>query len=106
MSAKGEALMSLSPRKIGSVVLMLILVHLFTSAAYALPPSGSLGLLGTEGFIPAAWERLVSLVSPGGPELQGIREKAGSSMDPNGCPQNIAGTTIDAGSSMDPNGNK
>ena len=98
--------MSLSPRKIGSVVLMLILVHLFAPAVHALPPSGPQAAFGTEGFIPAAWERLVSLVSPGGPELQRIREKAGSSMDPNGCPQNIAGTTIDAGSSMDPNGNK
>jgi hypothetical protein len=106
MSAKGEALMSLSPRKIGSVVLMLVLVHLFTPAMHALPPSRSLALIEKEGIIPAAWGWLVSLISPVEPELQGIREKAGSSMDPNGCPYNSAWIDTDAGSSMDPNGSK
>ncbi len=98
--------MSLSPRKIGSVVLMLVLVHLFTPALHALPPSGSLAPVGAEGIIPAAWGWLVSLISPAEPELQRIREKAGSSMDPNGSPHNNAWIDSDAGSSMDPNGSK
>ena len=98
--------MSLSPRKIGSVVLMLVLVHLFAPAAHALPPSGSLVLIGGEGFFPAAWEWLVSLVSPGKTELQKIWEKAGSSMDPDGCPQETAGGPYGTGSSIDLDGNK
>lgn len=98
--------MSLSPRKIRPVVLMLVLVHLFAPAAYALPPSGSPVLLGVEGIIPTAWGWLVSLMSPVEPRLQRSREKAGSSMDPNGCPHNSAWTDSDAGSSMDPNGIK
>ena len=96
--------MSLSPRKIGSVVLMLVLVHLFTPAAQALPHA-PLALVGTEG-IPAVWGWLLSLISPVELELQRIGGKAGSSMDPNGCPHNSAWIDSDAGSSMDPNGSK
>lgn len=106
MSAKGEALMSLSPRKTGPVVLMLFLAHLFTPAVQALPPSGWVTSLESEGFLPATWEWLMSLVSRGETGLQRNWEKAGSSMDPDGCPQDSASTISKAGSSMDPDGDK
>lgn len=97
--------MFLSPRKIGSVLLMLVLAHLFTPAAHALPPSGSLTFLESESFIPAAWEWLVSRVSPGAGSKR-IWEKAGSSMEPNGHLEDSALNNHKAGSSMDPDGNK
>jgi hypothetical protein len=107
MSAKGEALMSLSPRKIGPVVLMLVLVHLFAPAAYALPPSGLQGAFYSGDALAAVWEWLGSLLVPdhGKPVPQ---EKAGSQMDPNGTPKDntFACGACEAGSHMDPDGNK
>jgi len=111
MSAKGEALMSLSPRKIGPVVLMLVLVHLVAPAAYALPLSGLQGVFRSGNAFTAVWEWLGSLLvpNPGKPVSQGDWRKAGSQMDPNGCPQRSSFVSVgdlDAGSQMDPNGNK
>lgn len=82
--------MSLSPRKISSVVLMLALVHLFAPAAHALPPSDQQGAFRYTDALTAVWEWLGLRLAPdhGKPRLQVIWEKAGSQMDPNGTPQN------------------
>ena len=99
--------MSLSPRKIGSVVLMLVLVHLFAPAAYALPPSGLQGAFRSGDALAAVWEWLGSLLVPdhGKPVSQ---EKAGSQMDLDGIPGGgeFARGACDAGSHMDPDGYK
>jgi hypothetical protein len=109
MSAKGEALMSLSPRKIGSVVLTLILVHLFAPAAHALPPSSPIGAVRPGDALAAVREWLGSLLVLDQEKPQEDWRKAGSQMDPNGYPQEsafVSGEGLDAGSQMDPNGNK
>ena len=103
--------MFLSPRKIGPVVLMLVLVHLSAPAAHALPPSGFQGAFRSGDALAAVWEWLGSLLVPdrGKPVPQGDWRKAGSQMDPNGYPQEtdfVSGVELDAGSQMDPNGNK
>jgi hypothetical protein len=109
MSAKGEALMSLSPRKIGSVVLMLVLVHLITPAAYALPPSGPQRAFRSGDALAAVWEWLGSLLVPNHekPVSQEDWRKAGSRMDLDGLTrENFVSGGCDAGSHMDPDGNR
>lgn len=101
--------MSLSPRKIGSVVLMLILVHLFTPVVHALPPSGSQGGSRSGDALIAVWEWLGSLLVPTRekPVSQGDWRKAGSQMDLNGLSrENFVSGGTDAGSHMDPDGNR
>ena len=95
--------MSLSPRKTGSIVLVLVLIHLFAPAVHALPPSDR---IGSESFLPNVLGWLMALVSSGEPELQRIREKVESRMDPSGPMQSSAGLGSKAGSSMDPDGDK
>lgn len=75
--------MSLSSRKIGLVVLMLVLAHLFAPAAHALPPSGRQGL-SFESVFTAAWEWLTSILAPDAQVVASVGTKAGSHMDPDG----------------------
>jgi hypothetical protein len=110
MSAKGEALMSLSSRKIGPVVLMLVLAHLFTPVAHALPPSGEREAFHYGDVFAAAWGWLGSMLLPARekPDSQSAWRKAESQMDSNGMFQgaNFAAETCEAGSQMDPDGYK
>jgi hypothetical protein len=98
-------------KKIRSAALVLVLSALFVSSAYALPPAAASAEPRAGGFLAAAWDWFASLVLPAAPdhtfEVRAAREKAGSSMDPNGN-QNIllSGSATDTGSQMDPNGNK
>jgi hypothetical protein len=79
-------------RKIRLAVIVLVLVNLAATAAYALPPAGRPFSSGQEGVLTAAWEWLASLFFPAGEtELQVAWEKAGSSMDPNGDPHLVSG---------------
>jgi hypothetical protein len=110
MSAKGEALMFLSPRKIGSVLLMLVLAHLFAPAAHALPPSDRQGVFRYGDVFTAAWEWLGSMLLPAR-EKPGSRSawgKAGSQMDLDGMFQGngLSPEACEAGSQMDPDGFK
>jgi hypothetical protein len=108
MSAKGEALMSLSPRKIGSIVLVLVLVHLFAPAAYALPPSGPQGAFRSGDTFAAVWEWLGSLLVPNHekPVSQWEGRKAGSQMDGLNNEDDFVSVACEAGSHMDPDGDK
>jgi len=99
----------MSSRKIRSAVIVLVLANLVASAAYALPPVSRQSSPGPESVLAAAWEWFSSLLAPAGETgIQGIWEKAGSSMDPNGTCQSavVSGETTDAGSQMDPDGNQ
>ena len=97
-------------RKIRPVVVVLVLVNLVATAAYALPPMGRQASWRSESVLAAAWEWFTSVLVPAGETgLQVVWEKAGSSMDPNGSAQphsSVSGEMTDAGSSMDPKGNK
>lgn len=89
-------------RNVRSIAFALLLVLVSASAAQALPlveaPASSL--------VNRMWSWLETLLSPEVPGLTSIFEQAGSSMDPNGEPQNNSWSapTTDEGSSMDPNG--
>ena len=102
--------MSLSSRKIGPVVLMLVLVHFFAPAAHALPPSGEREAFHYGDVFAAAWGWLGSMLLPARekPDSQSAWRKAGSQMDPNGMFQdgNFAPERWEAGSHMDPDGYK
>jgi hypothetical protein len=76
-------------RKIRSAVLVLVLVNLVATAAYALPPVGRQAPSRSEGVLAAAWEWFTSVLAPAVPQLglQSVWEKEGSSMDPNGTTQ-------------------
>ncbi len=96
-------------RKIRLAVLVFVFVNLVVSAAHALPPSGRQVSLRSQSVLAAAWEWLGTLFvrAHEQPRSQEVRAKAGSSMDPNGNPQNLlAGEECEAGSQMDPNGNQ
>ena len=101
-------------QKIRSAAFVLVLSALFVSSAYALPPIHATASSRSEGFLAAAWSWFASFVLPAAPghtpgltaiRETAIREKAGSSMDPNGKTDTFSpnGST-DLGSSMDPNG--
>jgi len=98
-------------RKIRLAVIVLVLVNLAATTAYALPLAGRPSSSGQKSVLTAAWEWFAALVTPAVPRL-GLRagwEKEGSSMDPNGSPQPnslVSGEMTNAGSSMDPDGNK
>ena len=86
-------------RNVRTIAFALLLVLVSASAAQALP----LGEGPGRGLVDRMLSWLGTLLSP---DLTSVWEKAGSSMDPNGEPENniwIAPNT-DAGSSMDPNG--
>lgn len=95
-------------RKIRTAVAALVLANLLAAAAYALPPAGRRAASRSESFITALQEWFASLLAPAGqPDVRGIEEKAGSSMDPDGIPQTNVGVSGEGdgeGSSMDPNG--
>ncbi len=96
-------------KKIRSAALVLVFSSLFVSSAYALPPVHAAGGPQSQGFLAAAWSWLASFVLPaaphGTPGLMAIREKLGSSMDPDGRTNNFSpNAAMDSGSSMDPNG--
>ena len=97
-------------RKIRSAVIVLVLVNLAATTAYALPLAGRRPSSRSEGLFAAAWEWFTSVLVPAGETgLQVVWEKAGSSMDPDGFPQpdsSVSGEMTEAGSSMDPDGNK
>jgi hypothetical protein len=96
-------------RKVRSAVIVLVLVNLIASAAYALPPTSRQSSSGLEGVLATAWEWFASLLAPTGETGRQVNwEKAGSSMDPDGTSQPavlVSGEMADAGSSMDPDGN-
>src|SRR5215216_3524830 len=89
-------------RKIRPVVVVLVLVNLVATAAYALPPMGRQASWRSESALAAAWEWFTSVLAPTIPQhgLQSIWEKEGSSMAPNGGSQIVSGEMTDAGSSM------
>ncbi len=100
--------MFLSSRKLGSAVLMLVLVHVFAPAAHAVPPSERQEVFRHAGVFTAAWDWLGSLLLPAR-EKPGVQEawgKAGSQMDPNGMFQGngLSPEACEAGSHMDPDG--
>ena len=96
-------------RRFRSIALVLVLLILSSAAAYARPLTGQ---FAPENLLSGFWNRLVSVFLPVPPADPGASphsrwEKEGSSMDPNGQPQNgtVSGDpTSDAGSQMDPNG--
>lgn len=97
-------------RKIRSAVIVLVLVNLAATTAYALPLAGRQPSSGPGSFLTAAWEWFASLLAPAvqQPGFQASWEKEGSSMDPNGSQQphsSVSGEGTEAGSSMDPDGN-
>jgi len=98
-------------RKIRLAVIVLVLVNLAATTAYALPSAGRRSSSGPRSVLTAAWEWFASLVIPAvpRPDLQAGWEKEGSSMDPNGSPQShspVSGEMSDLGGSIDPGGNK
>jgi hypothetical protein len=91
-------------RNVRSIAFALLLVLVSAPAAQALP-------LGEAGPGNGLLDRFVSwigaLLSPAAPDLTAVWETAGSSMDPNGEPQNnnnAPAPNSDEGSQMDPNG--
>ena len=100
--------MSLSPRKTGSVLLVLVLVHLFAPAAYALPPSGPQGAFRSGDTFAAVWEWLGSLLVPNHEKPVSREEgrKAGSQLNGMTNEDECVSGAGDAGSHMDPDGNK
>lgn len=86
-------------RNVRTIAFALLLVLVSASAAQALP----LGEERGNGLVDRMLSWIGTLLSPG---LTPIWEMEGSSMDPNGEPQNIfwLAPTTDEGSSMDPNG--
>jgi hypothetical protein len=89
-------------RNVRSIAFALLLVLVSASAAQALP----LGEGPGSGLVSRMLSWIGTLLSPQVPGLTPGFEQAGSSMDPNGEPQNNIWITpnTDAGSSMDPNG--
>lgn len=88
--------------KIRSAAIVLVLVNLFATTAYALPPLGRQASPQPRGVLNAAWEWIAELLAPA---IQVVWEKAGSSMDPNGDPHAVSGEETDGGSLVAPNGN-
>jgi hypothetical protein len=86
-------------RNVRTIAFALLLVLVSASAAQALP----LGEGPGNGLINRMLSWIETLVSPG---LTSVWEEAGSSMDPNGEPQNnnLPAPSSEEGSSMDPNG--
>ena len=84
-------------RKLRSVVIVLVLVNLVATAAYALPPLGRQASLRSEGVLAAAWEWFTSVLAPAVPQtgFQSAWEKEGSSMDPNGTTQPPVSVSIE-----------
>lgn len=74
--------------KIRTLALVLVLAGLLAPAAHALPRGAAFPVPEPGGLATVLWSWLSRLAA--------VREKAGSSMDPNGQPK--------AGSSMDPDG--
>jgi hypothetical protein len=68
-------------RTFRSLTLAATLLVLCSSASYARP---STGRLAPESLLAAMWEQVVAWFAPAAPA--GPHEKAGSQMDPNGCP--------------------
>jgi hypothetical protein len=92
-------------RKIRTAVAALVLANLLAAAAYALPPAGRRVAPRSESFVTALKDWFASLLAPAGqPDVRGIEEKAGSSMDPDGINVGVSGDRSEEGSSMDPNG--
>jgi hypothetical protein len=89
-------------RNVRSIVFALCLVLGSASAAQALPLSEGPG----SGLVSRMLSWFETLLSPEVSGLTPAFEEAGSSMDPNGEPQNNTWPepTTDAGSDMDPNG--
>jgi hypothetical protein len=99
-------------RMIRSAMLVLVLAHLVASAAFALPRTPHPAPVPEQG-LTQVWGWIVSWFAPAEPVAKapggGIMTKAGSIMDPNGCPQLgtiCSGMTTDAGPGMDPDGLK
>jgi hypothetical protein len=86
-------------RNVRSIAFALLLVLVSASAAQALP----LGETPGSNLISQMWNWFGTLLSPG---LTSVWDMEGSSMDPNGVPQNNnwSAPTTDEGSQMDPNG--
>jgi len=86
-------------RYVRSIALALLLVLVSASAAQALPLDEGPGNV----LVSRMLNWFETLLSPG---LTSVWEKAGSSMDPNGEPQNnnFPPPTWEEGSQMDPNG--
>jgi hypothetical protein len=86
-------------RNVRTIAFALLLVLVSASAAQALP----LGEGPGSSLVMKMWSWIETLLSPG---LTSVWEKAGSSMDPNGEPQNnnVPPPTSEEGSQMDPNG--
>ena len=88
-------------RNVRTIAFALLLVLVSASAAQALP----LGEERGSGLVDRMLSWIETLLSPG---LTSVWEMEGSSMDPNGEPQNTfwPAPTTDEGSSMDPNGGR
>ena len=91
------------PGKIRTAALVLLLAGLLAPAASALPRGAAFPAVpGGDGLTAVLWGWLSRAAA--------IREKEGSSMDPDGQPKSDAGSQTDPdgapkeGSSMDPNG--
>ncbi|HWN41558.1 MAG TPA: hypothetical protein VNW71_05020 [Thermoanaerobaculia bacterium] len=86
-------------RNVRSIAFALLLVFVSASAAQALP----LGEGPGNGLVSRMLSWIETLLSP---SLTSVWEKAGSSMDPSGEPQNnnVPPPTSEEGSQMDPNG--
>ena len=89
-------------RNVRSIALALLLILVSASAAQALPVGEGPG----SGLVSRMLSWIGTLLSPKVPGLTSAFDQAGSSMDPNGEPQNNnwPAPTSEEGSSMDPNG--
>ncbi|HWM94872.1 MAG TPA: hypothetical protein VN493_29225 [Thermoanaerobaculia bacterium] len=89
-------------QNIRAIAFALVLVLAAASAAQALPLGPKAPV--ERGLLARVWTWVESVLSP--PSLKPVWEREGSSMDPNGEPQNNnwSAPTTDEGSDMDPNG--
>ena len=89
-------------RNVRALALALVLVLVSASAVQARPLNSSPEVNVVDRLL--SW--IGTLISPVMPDVTSTWEKSGSSMDPNGQPQNNypSSPTSDEGSQMDPNG--